>query len=270
MSVILRSDGLYSSEWNPGSRSTEEDLFDLTSVEMPLLAHWNDDFEIAGTVLLADLVKILREMAAPLRKAIGKICQANIDAYIAPEETTALTGEDVDDHLSFIEVYRVIDIDVEPDGKAKMRSGNSAHGILKVPGIDPVGCPYDSVAIEFTPWAQLLSVPLRFRQKTHITKTFFRLQTEEEKKVVDFLSEIEKERGIDAWGVDKWEEDEVEVSFSLGEFLSGIFDELCWFSSPARREREHEKLVELHAEAHVSMEKAREKEALEELEEGGE
>jgi hypothetical protein len=257
MSVILRSDGFYSSEWNPDLKSLEEDLFDLTSVELPLLTHWNDDFEIDGTVLLADLVRLLRMMSAPLRKAIGKICNANIDAYIAPEETMALTPENEDDHLAFIEVYRVIDIDVEPDGKPKMRSGNSAHGILKVPGVDPVGCPYDSVAIEFTPWSQLISVPLRFRVKTRITKTFFRLQTEvrlqteEDKKVSDFLSEI------GAWSVEKWEEDEVEVSFSLGEFLTGIFDELCWFSSPSRRERERDKLMELHDELHERIDEAK-------------
>ena len=253
MGVVLRQDGFYSKDWDPKTKGYDEVLIDLSSPEMTLLAHWNSFFEIEGQVILADLVRLLRMMSQPLRIVVGKIAQANIDAYIAPEETMAIAG---DDHLAFIEVYRGIDIDVQPDGSREFSASESAHGVLKTPMCDPHDpmLTYSTVAIEFTPWSQLISVPIRVKQKTSMTTTFYRLCTEEEKKRD---VELYGKHSAESVTLDRWEEQDIEITFSLGEFFSGIFDELCWFSSPARRDRESDNLTGLAEEARTRIEEAR-------------
>jgi hypothetical protein len=142
-------------------------------------------------------------------------------------------AKDDEDELRWVEVYKYIEIDNHADlENPKYSEYTSAQGIGK-PWKDEWGgklhmtdeekekLGYNTYALDFTPWMALKNVPLRIRPKA-------------------YYRELDRDQLVRR---------EIDYTMTLGEFLSGITDELCFFRSPERAE---EKKAELGCQATLS------------------
>jgi hypothetical protein len=103
----------------------------------------------------------------------------------------------------------------------------------------------NSYAIEFTPWAYLLNLPLTMKETVAVSRHRWKKQ---KPKRMGFKRKGSKkfERGL-SWvsdkTTDKYENEDVRVTYELSEFLYGLFNELCFFWSPVSRDKKEKELL---------------------------
>jgi hypothetical protein len=237
--VILKKDGLWTKEWD---RDTKKNVTDRLNTDTHIFfTAWNTPLEIKGKVTLRDFLEYLKTLDPLILDMIGKMVGANFEEYFK-EPLVSEKDPDRTSKLVAIEVYKYYEMsNHDLENWDFTDHAISAHGI----GAKWDQGKGDSYAIEFTPWKYLLHLPLRMKEKTTITKTIYKKQ---KPKRWGFKKKGSKgfERGL-SWmmdrKIDKWEHIDIKVTYTLGEFIDGLFDELCFFWTPATRDKNEKELM---------------------------
>jgi hypothetical protein len=251
--VILTKDGFYTEEW-------DRDKGDYTREKLPLDNHlffsaWNTTFQIEGPVTLKDFVEILKQMDPLILQFVGFVTGANIEAYLE-EDLTPIPDDDDRSELQFIEVYKYYESDNYNIDHWTMESHVSAHGIGgpwadAYPGDEtPVEKRGNQYAIEFTPWNKMMHLPIKLKETVNFTTTTYKKR--EKPRKTGFFDKQGKMHG-EGWTSDVehvgWDNKEVVVTYTLGEFFDGLLDELCFFWTPDVRSEKEQDLKEASEEA---------------------
>jgi hypothetical protein len=247
--VILKKDGFWASEWD--GKKKKYKTWKINTTTHLFLEAWHHGLEIKGKVRLKDLVAVLKKFDPLVLDLVAKLCHANLDEYLKDENVVAKRDPDRKSKLTAIEVYKYYEMsnynDIE---KWDMQDHTvSAHGIGAYweEGCEdvPLEKRGNSYAIEFTPWAYLLNLPLTMKQTVVLCKHKWKKQ---KPKKMGFKRKGSKkfERGL-SWVSDRttdgYENTDVRVTYELGEFLYGLFNELCFFWSPNRRDEKEKELM---------------------------
>jgi hypothetical protein len=246
--IILKKDGLWVSEWD-GDKKKHVVSRLLTDNQLFFCA-WNRPLEIKGTVRLKDLIAYLQTLEPLMLDIIGRIVGANFDDYLKQDLTPA-RDPDRKSKLKCIEIFKYYELSNQHDidNWDFQDCAVSAHGI---------GAPWEegcedvplekrgnSYAIEFTAWKYLMNLPLRLKESTQITTATWKRQ---KPKRMGFKRKGSKkfERGL-SWvsdkTVDNYKQQVVKVSYTLGEFFQGLFDELCFFEAPDVRDAREKEII---------------------------
>ncbi|HLG26564.1 MAG TPA: hypothetical protein VI423_02140 [Paenisporosarcina sp.] len=224
MQVTLKKDGFYY------LKSKVEDK--------NILHYWTDGFDIEKDVYLKDLFLLLQRMDPSTIDIIQKLTNSNISGFLKawdPDNKAA-------SNLKYIEVYRIIDVDNyldvdNPDVTITM----SAHGIgdawketLESEG-EKQNC--DSYAIEFSDWNELSHLELRLRPAAFFTEKKWTKTGEKKPYCFDENGDSMFESDMELVSS---EHRELQTEYTLGEFLNGLFSELCFFMAPEERDEQLE------------------------------
>lgn len=252
--VILTKEGLWTDEW-VYDKEKEEGEYVRTKLMLDthlFFAAWNGPLTIEGDVTLSDLVKILKSMDPLVLQFVGVVCGANLDAYL-DQDLTPVPDDDDGSKLTHIEVYKYYETSNFDGETWDMTEAVSAHGI-GAPWQDayegqykdtPVEERGNSYAIEFTPWNKLMHLPIRLLNPSTLSTTTYKKL--DKPKNTGFF---DKEGNLKGKG---WTRDtefvgceikKVEVNYTLGDFFNGLFNELCFFSTPSRRQEKEYELKE--------------------------
>lgn len=224
MTILLKKDGLWLREWE--ERKWQSCPMSLHPEDF--FPHWNDPFEIKGRVTLQNLVdNVLLKLHPQTRLIVDSITDANLEDYLRPEQLVPKRERKCE--VKGIEVYKTFELSNFREVKEwDFEEGNvSAHGLGK--GEE------GPFAIEFDPWAHLLHLPLSLQTTAKLCTSTFK--------------KCRPKKLIKGWGLTSdresvsYENQEIFVSFTLGEFFCGLFNELCFFSCPSRRNAQKANLM---------------------------
>lgn len=173
------------------------------------LSFWNTPLEIDGEVSFGELINILTNNYDILR-AVESLTNANISLYLL-DISKEYSGND---NISCIEVRRTIDI-----GDGYLDIIMEALGPSTRPVYNEINKEYHfkNYALSMTEWSKLKHKPLKLSRKLKV--------------------EIFDKNDLRSLGP-------YDCEIFLGEFLDGLFQEVCFFNSPQNREKEREILIE--------------------------
>lgn len=221
----------------------------------------NTPFAIEGTVTLRDLIDVMMDMNAEDLRALSTIADANLAPYLVEYSKNPGSIPDDDDdgsRLKYIEVYKCMEFSnwESCDDLFSMEYYTSAHGIGeiwkeakedlkagKIKEADAQHC--DCYAIEFTPWQKMLDLPIRMKDHFYITETVWKKNKNKKKKnwlkdtsgkPSSIFRTLDRELVNRSNRADKGRK--VRTEMTLQEFFKGLFNELCFFGSPERRDAE--------------------------------
>jgi len=252
--VILKKDGLWASEWDSKKKKEVRTKLDTTT-HLFLLA-WHTPLKIEGKVRLKDLAAYLKSFDPLVLDLVAKLCHANLAEYLKDEHLVPKRDPDRKTKLHAIEVYKYYEMSNYDDlEKWDMQDHTvSAHGIGEPweEGCEdvPLEKRGNSYAIEFTPWAYMMNLPLTVKETVTLCKHRWKKQ---KPKRMGFKRKGSKkfERGL-SWVTDRttdgFENTDVRVTYQLGEFLYGLFNELCFFVDPVRRDIKEKELMDRYEE----------------------
>jgi hypothetical protein len=256
--VILKKDGLWTSEWDGKKKKNIVRKLDTTT--HLFLEAWHTRIELKGKVTLRDLAKYLKSMDPLVLDLVAKLCHANLQEYLTDDLLVPKKDPDRQSKLTAIQVYKYYELSNYSDiKKFDMQDHTvSAHGIGEEWPLSPGEKPpktkeekakrakCNSYAIEFTPWCYMLHLPLTMKETVALCRHRWKKQ---KPKRMGFKKKgsTEFERGL-SWvsdrTTDKYENEDVGATYTLGEFLYGLFNELCFFWSPSRREEQEKVLMD--------------------------
>jgi hypothetical protein len=273
--IILKRDGFYTRDWEYDEEREEGEYVETrlnTEEDWDLLECWNTNMTVDEGVLTGDFFKILQKMDEGLLDVISMLTNSNIAGYLKTVPILNVAKDD-ENELRWVEVYKNIEIDNHADlENPEYSEYTCAHGVGKPwkdgPGVESnmtdeekekLGC--NTYALEFTPWMDLKNVPLRIRPKAYLSETVW-YKGEKKRKIGSNGPDDEdgwncSDRELDR---DKLVRREIDYTMTLGEFLSGITNELCFFSSPERAEEKKAELIERVKDVEEQIEKERKKE----------
>lgn len=246
-SVVLKKNGIFIIDVDRNGKKTQRKCCQCNDILDALFL----PFFIEGKVTLKSLVDILRDFDTDEILMLEKVSDAHILPYLFDVWDHPLEKKKNSD-LKRIEVYGTFEID-NFDGcndTYDIQLHWSAHGI---------GKPYDKKnpeanmwAIEFTPWQNMLHLPLTIRENLFYTEhTWKKLKKSHEFKV-DVLGQKKKHSFgfIDRKLTNPFFKSKrtFKRQPTFTEFFQGLFDELCFFGSPATREDEKKTLTDRSAE----------------------
>lgn len=242
--VILKKDGFWTSEWDGKKKKNVVQKLDTTT--HLFLEAWHTSLEIKGKVTLRDLATYLKSMDPLVLDLVAKLCHANLDGYLADDLLVPKRDPDRHSKLTAIEVYKYYELSNYSDiKKFDMQDHTvSAHGI----GTKWEQGEGNSYAIEFTPWCYMLNLPLTVKATVSLSRHRWKKQ---KPKRMGFKKKGSKKFDF-SWvsdrTTDKHENEDVGATYTLGEFLYGLFNELCFFWSPARRDEKEKELMDRYEE----------------------
>jgi hypothetical protein len=253
-SVIMKRDGFYGhrSKKNKETGEWEEhnSLIDTRGENsLTFLKFWNKPLTIEEGVLAGDLFRILHQMDPALLTMVELLTDSNWkenlkEAFLPVEE-----GKKDEAELKFVEVYRLLEITNYTDLENFELSDDytCTHGIGKVwDGPEMVDVPEEEKkdcnawAIEFTPWNELRNVPLRIRPKLTFSEMVW-VQGKRRKMISNGGDEDWNfsDKDLDR---EKMRRIELDYTMTLGEFMDGLANELCFFGDPDSRREEQAEL----------------------------
>ena len=245
--VILKKDGLWTSEWDGKKKKHVVQKLDTTT--HIFLTAWYSRIEIKGKVTLKDLARYLKTLDPLVLDFVGKLCNANLEEYLRDELLVPKRDPDRKSKLTAIEVYKYYELSNYDDLKSFSMQDHtvSAHGI----GEKWEQGEGNSYAIEFTPWCYMMNLPLTMKETVVLSRHRWKKQ---KPKRMGFKKKGSSsfERGL-SWVSDRttdgYENEDVHVTYTLGEFLYGLFNELCFFWDPARRDEKEKELLDRYEES---------------------
>lgn len=219
-------------------------------------------FAIDENVTLEDLIKILFAMNRHDLHALSVMSDANIFEYMDDysKNPDPIPDNDTYGKLTAIEVYKALEFDNFRTGGDvfDMNSYTSAHGIGEIWSQtmsevnngnikleDAMDC--NTYAIEFIPWQKMLHLPITIQKYFYITETVWK-KVKPKKLEIDVVGS--KNKFSFGWSdkefVDKkrLKEKKITTRLTMQEFFNGLFNEICFFGSPVKREEESNTLKE--------------------------
>lgn len=209
--------------------------------------------EVDKGVTLLDLIKFLATMNSEELHALSTIANANLAQYLIEfcKNPDPIPDNDDGQPLKAIEVYRTMELSNYTDGNDvyDLNDYTCAHGIGeiwedcmkdvragKTKLKDVEHC--NAYAIEFTPWQKMLHLPIQIREFVYYSETEWKkcksrpwminvMGKKKKYKMGSFNREIVKK--------DRMPEKKIRASMGLGQFFTGLFNELCFFGSPDDR-----------------------------------
>lgn len=263
--IKLTKDGIFGEKWSNKARDRivsghragghRKGEFFFLNHRVPI--------EIKGRVTLLDLIKIMSKMNADELHALSTISDANIAPYLIDfaENPDPIPDDDDGSKLDAIEVYKIVELsNWDSCGDVwTLQINTSAHGVGEIwkqaqddveAGLiskkDAEKC--NTYAIEFTQWQKMLHLPIRISEFVHYGEVVWK-KTKPHKMMVGVIGRKKKEslgtidRTIDRDATDGRDK-KVKAEMTLAEFFTGLFDELCFFGSPAKRSEQEDILSE--------------------------
>jgi hypothetical protein len=230
-SVILKKDGFYSKTWDYNEKKKKgKYLIDkLSTSYFTFFEAWNSSLKIEEVVTLKDVAVILKNMDNEVLTVVENLCCSNLKDYLAKDLTPK---KDPDTHakLKCIEIYKIFEKDNYDDiNKWELTHHTSAHGL----GSNWKEGKGNAYAIAYTDWSYLLNLPIKLNTTgTLCTTTWKKVKKH---KILNGLSVSDRKHV-------SYKQEDVETYFTVGEFFTGLLNELCFFSSPLVRERNVEEL----------------------------
>lgn len=202
--VKLKKDGFFARKQNA------EGIWEDSKVEFDVgfFQYWRSILEIEGAVTLADLINIINTDDIVF---LEMLTQSSISEFIREMNEEV---EDNDSQLVSIEVRKYYEAN-EYDDFSTINEAITCSGRYKEPRIsehDPSHTD-ERCAIEFCHWSTLKDLPLVLDLNATLT--------------VDMDYKAAKT---------------YESTITVGDFFTGLFDEICFFGSPERRDGEMEEL----------------------------
>jgi len=197
-----------------------------------LIVNRTSPFEIEDSVKLFDIVQLLNSFDHQTLETLELLTNSNILPHLndVNSRVTNFNPEKDSSQLKFIEVYKSYDADNYDscDNHYSLLVSTSAHGIGKPWDSNGENELANSYAIEFSPWQELLHLPIVIKKESFNYFLHF--------KKNDSLSDREliKDEKIIA---------HFDSQMTLEEFFVGLFNELCFFSSPERRDKSSQDFI---------------------------
>jgi len=252
--IVLKREGIFGESWSKrvedyvisgiraGGRKEGEFLWQNRNV----------DLKVEGDVTLLDLIKILAKMNVEELHALSQLANANLAPYLIDfaNNPTPIPDTDKFGKLTHIEVYKTVEFDNHESGDNlyDFTVSTSAHGIGEVwedvmkevtSGTtkleDAKAC--NSYAIEFTPWQQMLDIPIRIRPETYYTEMIWKKCKPRALEFGIIGSKRKVKMGMmERDLVERKNDKKVRSTMTLAEFFTGLFNELCYFGAPTSRD----------------------------------
>lgn len=211
MYVILKKNGFIKKEWDYEKREHNEISMPF---DLEFFKYWRSTIEIVEPVALENIVNIIKNADEDVITLFQMLIQCNFSAFVDEVEKDFKPDKDLNAivikrHTSVKEYKKHKDIDFTDNFICSGRYTN--------PRQDKHSDHVDFYcALDFTPWYKLKHLPLVIDKNTNITYY---------DKNYNLVNEIEAETDI-----------------SVSDFFCALFDELCFFGSPGRRDGEMEEL----------------------------
>lgn len=209
-----------------------------TFTNIELVACWSLPFSIEKEVTFGDLLRLLKTADESLITFIEMATDCNLKPFLKDERPSREIPEGMEhEKLIAVEVARTYELSNYDLGTHVMQVQDYCSGI----GKDPDGQEIN-YAIEFTPWIDLVDLPLRISNKSRLHKVEWEkvephpIGKTMDGKDVPWMSD----RGVkNTENVDILTED-----MRLGDFFCALLNELCFFGSPQRAEQKSSELEE--------------------------
>lgn len=251
--VRLTKDGLFGERW---SKKIEDYIVEGiraggTKKGEFFWRNRNTDITVDKDVTLLNLVEAMADMNADELHALCLISNANLAPYLIDFAThpDPIPDEDKFGKLHAIEVYKTIEFDNHDKGDDvfDVSISTCAHGKGEVwedcmkdvaagkTTLEKVkDC--NSYAIEFTPWQKMLDLPITIRPLIYYTEMVWKPCKPKEWKIGVLGSKKKHSMGkINREVVERKSDKKIKGPMSLGEFFTGLFNELAFFGTPNDR-----------------------------------
>jgi len=256
--VRLTKDGLFGERWSKKFKDYVVDGFRAGGTKKGefFWRNRNIDITVDEGVTLLHLVKAMADMNTDELHALCLLSNANLAPYLIDFCDHPEPMEDADKFgkLTAIEVYKTIEFDNHGSGDDvfDVTISTCAHGKGEIwedcmdqvragtKKLDEVKeC--NSYAIEFTPWQKMLDIPIKIRPLIYHTEMVWKPCKPKEWKIGVLGSKKKHSMGkITREIVERKSDKKVKGPMSLGEFFTGLFNELAFFGTPNSRKEQHD------------------------------
>lgn len=212
--VILDRDGFQLQYW-------DEKIYKTIAMDLEeFFCYWNREIIIQNDVVLSDLTKQLVKLSPEKIKLIEQLAEiSHLNDFIQEcNKFSAVEGEEDKSTLERIEIYKDVGFEIF-EKKRVLLYHHSAYGVA----ID--GTVY---GISFTSMQRLKNLKLVLKTENDINE----IDLDDPKSAYEKLIV------------------QSNVTFTLGEFLYGLFDEICFHGSPERRDQRLQELENTVEEYH--------------------
>lgn len=209
--------------------------------------------EVDKDVTLLDFIKTMAKMNADELHALSVISNCNLAPHLIDFAENPDPQKDDDGMpIQFIEVYRCMEYsnyDLAND-VYDLNDYTCAHGIGEIwkdsmkeveegraKLKDVEHC--NAYAIEFTPWQKMLSAKIRIREFVYHSESTWKKIKPKPWMIGVVGSKKKHKMGMmtrDLVKKDRVPERKIRASMNLSQFFTGLFNELCFFSSPSHRD----------------------------------
>jgi hypothetical protein len=235
--VELTRDGISGLLWDRKKSAYSRGLLDMTK-PLRLAAAWRADASVAAAYRMGDFFALLRKMSPAVLDLLEELTGSSVAPFFTDLAGKAGPRNRGRWALAAVEVSRWIEID-HHEGKRKSRRISDrvgACGVLKRAHVSPTGHRDRVVALELTPWSELVAVPLRIGKTGSLRQRFWK--SCKPRSIVVNMPEWKSSRRLAKQSEAEFTLDGV----TLGELFQAIFDELCFTGSPEGRNHLKEEL----------------------------
>ena len=272
--VILDKEGLFGESW---SKKLEDNVISgIRKSGKKGEFFWRNrdvDISIEGTVTLLDLIKTMSKMNADELHALSTIANANIANYLIDfvDHPDKIDDDDRFGKLKFIEVYKNLEFsNYESAGDVfDMSIYSHCHGIGEIweetqkdvaegrcTPEDAARC--NAYAIEFTSWQKMLDLPIKIRKEICYCESIWKKC---KPKKLEFGRTGSKKKfslgTTDREHVKFDSSKKINCTMTMSEFFTGLFDELCFFETPKKRNKNHNDLMGRVKDVEKSLKKSK-------------
>jgi hypothetical protein len=174
--VELTRQGISALIWDERKREYSRGLLDLTK-PMRLAATWRASVGVAEGYRMGDLFALLRAMSPDVLDLLEKLTNASVKPFFADLDVKPPARRKRGPWaLAAIEVSRSIEID-HHDGKREARRITDhvgAAGVLRRAHVSPSGHRDRVVALELTPWREMVTLPLLIGKTGSLNQRFWK------------------------------------------------------------------------------------------------
>lgn len=196
----------------------------LLSDELDILNAWNCQF-LLEDITFGDVLDYLRSLNNYSLEVISKLVNANISAYLCD----VVNPDGIETEIESIEVKKYFEIS-DYYGPLDIQTEICACGLGN----------NETYGLEFTSWDKLKHIPVKLGNPCNMV-TYHWEKCEprgvcKNSKTGEFLFETDRELVTTV-------KSEVNVTYTVGEFLIGLFNDLCFFGTPEEAQDQFDTIV---------------------------
>lgn len=242
--VTLKKDGFYYCSWNGDKRIWETEKI---PDDLSWILAWAEDFEVDAGVTLGDIFAILALLDDPSRKLFEQLAEVyNLDAFIEEAGKPAVEKSDID----YIEIRRYVELSwYKREGLPSFENHVGTSGRCEN---DP-----HAYALDFTPVNQLLHCEIRlspdmrfddnrgdYNEKGEFSRPPHELPFDKTPADPDFDPNAYPTVNGKVCECTQCDGEKFTTSYTLGEFMRALFDDIAFHGDPATRDERMGELIQ--------------------------